>query len=154
MSRQGTGDHKLCLRTGKKCQQLYRQQIPVPWAWRADFDEWRVVLYLVSQIQCRRGDRRFIGWNVTYKRDRDRRRPIQSLRGYTCTRYPEIFPNSLCGSLSRLCAGSYTEAHEMCASSRMHGGSFPSSRASPCQVPVAQTAGNDTCQSFSGCDFH
>ena len=56
------------------------------------------------------GRLRFIDSNVTYKRDRDRRRPIQSLRGY------EISPNSLCGSLSRLCAGSYTEAHEMCAS--------------------------------------
>ena len=61
-------------------------------------------------VQQRRGDCRFTHWDVTYKRDRDRRRPIRSLRGY------EISPNSLCGSLSRLCAGSYTEAHEMCAS--------------------------------------
>ena len=35
---------------------------------------------------------------------------MQSLRGH------EMSPNSLCGSLSRLCAGSYTEAHEMCVS--------------------------------------
>ena len=121
MSRQGTGDHKLCLRTGKKCQQLYRQQIPVPWAWRADFDEWRVVLYLVSQIQCRRGDRRFIGWNVTYKRDRDRRRPIQSLRGYEISRdIPESSSSIVYAGAYLGCVQVRIQKHmrlsEMCAS--------------------------------------